>query len=88
MDDAKKIAGIKGIRELREGEEITISITEEERVFTTVTDPPQWWRAVLTIFIILRGLTQEMETYIQVGEYKFGYSDVRDSGRRMRGSRI
>ena len=42
-DDAKKIAEINGIRELREGEEITISITEEEHVFTTVTDPPQWW---------------------------------------------
>ncbi|HJH26354.1 MAG TPA: hypothetical protein C5S37_06155 [Methanophagales archaeon] len=42
-DDAKKIAEINGIRELREGEEITISITEEERVFTTVTDPPHWW---------------------------------------------
>ncbi len=41
---AKKIAEINGIRELREGEEITISITEEEHVFTTVTDPPQWWR--------------------------------------------
>jgi hypothetical protein len=34
-DDARKIAEIYGIRELREGEEITISITEEERVFTT-----------------------------------------------------
>jgi hypothetical protein len=34
-DDAKKIAEINGIIELREGEEITISITEEEHVFTT-----------------------------------------------------